>query len=126
METKNNLIIIGLLALILGLGVGYFVGTNKTPTMTHQMPNSSMMSGTDMDSAMRGMTMSLEGKSGEALEKAFLDEMIVHHQGAIEMAQTLIKGTSRPELIKLGNDIINAQTGEIEIMKKWRADWFGR
>jgi uncharacterized protein (DUF305 family) len=126
METKNNVLLIGLVALLIGLGAGYFVGMKKAPVITHQMPDGSTMHGTDMESTMEGMTMSLEGKSGEALEKAFLDEMIVHHEGAIEMAQTLLEGTARPELIKLGNDIINAQTGEIEMMKEWRQNWFGR
>ena len=122
METKNNVVIIGLLTLIAGLGVGYFVGAQ----MTHQMSGSSSMSGADMETVMHGMTMSLEGKSGAELEKAFLEEMVVHHEGAVEMAQTLLQGTNRPELINLGNDIITAQNEEITMMKKWQGDWFGR
>ncbi len=124
-------LVIGLVALILGLGIGYFAGagtndTSKAPVASHQMPDGSMMKGTDMGTAMSGMMMGLEGKTGDALDEVFLDEMIVHHQGAIEMAQMLLQGTKRPELIKLGNDIITAQTGEIEMMKQWRENWFGR
>ncbi len=131
MENKNNVLIIGLVTLVLGLGIGYFTGANttvnKTPTVaTHQMPDGSMMDGNGMQGTMDGMTMGLEGKTGDALDLAFLNEMIVHHQGAIDMAQTLLKGTKRPELIKLGNDIITAQTGEIQMMKDWRKQWFNQ
>lgn len=114
METNGNTLIVGLLALLLGSGIGYFAGAGRSG-----IPAQSGMHG-----AMIGMTQSLEGKTGDALDKAFLDEMIVHHEGAVEMAQTLLKGTFRPELIKLGTDIIAAQTQEIEMMKRWRNAWF--
>lgn len=119
METKNNVLVIGLLALILGLIVGYFAGASR--------PVAPVSSGVmNMHTAMNGMTMGLEGKTGDALDLAFLDGMIIHHEGAVEMAQTLLKGTKRPELIKLGNDIIAAQTGEIQMMKDWRKAWFNQ
>ncbi len=120
-NTKNNVLVIGLLTLIVGLLIGYFVGTSR---LAPQQSAVSMSSG--MHGAMGGMMMGLEGKTGDALDLAFLDEMIVHHQGAIEMAQTLLRGTKRPELIKLGNDIITAQTGEIQMMKEWRKAWFNQ
>ena len=118
---KNNVLVIGLLTLILGLVIGYFVGTSRPGYQQEPFSTSSGMHG-----AMGGMMMGLEGKTGDALDLAFLDGMIVHHQGAVEMAQTLLRGTKRPELIKLGNDIIAAQTGEIQMMKDWRKQWFNR
>ena len=130
METKNNTLIIGLLTLILGLVIGYFAGTSSyrpfgmmggSYTQTRDMDGYSGMHG-----AMNGMTMGLEGKTGDELDKAFLDGMIIHHEGAVEMAQTLLRGTKRPELTKLGNDIITAQTGEIQMMKDWRSSWFAQ
>lgn len=119
---------IGVLALIIGIGLGYAAGAgtagNGTEQTAHQMPDGSIMEGGDMESAMEDMTMMLEGKTGDELEKAFIDGMIVHHEGAVAMARTLLAGTMRPELIKLGNDIIATQTGEIEMMTQWRTDWF--
>jgi uncharacterized protein (DUF305 family) len=38
------------------------------------------------------------------------------------MAKYLEK-SNKPELVKLGTDIIAAQTQEIEQMKKWIKDW---
>lgn len=120
-NTKNNVLVIGLLTLLLGLVIGYFVGTSRP---TYQQAPISTSSG--MHGAMGGMMMGLEGQTGDALDLAFLDGMIIHHEGAVEMAQALLKGTKRPELIKLGNDIITAQTGEIQMMKEWRKKWFNQ
>lgn len=129
MQTQT---IIGVIVfLIIGFSGGYFVGINKKdtpPTGAHIMPDGSIMQ--DDGSAMAGMMMdmnaALRGKTGDALDKAFLEEMIVHHEGAIEMAELLLAGTKRPELQKLGTAIITAQTSEIEQMKEWRAQWFTR
>lgn len=137
MENKNNLIA-GLLVLIVGLLIGYGVaGFNGREG--HQafmnMHGSSARVGMDADdmdcggmSGMRhemaNMMSGLEGKTGDDFDKAFLQEMIVHHEGAIDMAEALLKNTKRPELVKLGNDIIKAQTGEVSMMKGWLVAWF--
>lgn len=80
--------------------------------------------GYGMHKAMQGMMMGLDGKTGDELDKAFLEQMIVHHEGAVEMAKTLKAGTKRPELQKMADDIINVQTKEIEMMKNWLKEWF--
>mgnify|MGYP003394322234 CR=1 FL=1 len=92
--------------------------------MMHQMPDGSMVGGMDMGGAVNSMMSGLNGKTGDAFDKAFLSEMIVHHQGAVVMAQAVLKNSRRPELIKLANDIISAQTGEINMMKTWQKNWF--
>lgn len=128
MNSKHIAVVIGLLTFVLGLGVGFLTGTNtvatRVPAMTHRMGDGSTMAGEDMQSAMDGMTMGLKDRTGDDLDKAFLDGMIVHHEGAIAMARRLLAGTRRPELLKLGNEIITAQSSEVEMMKQWRRDWF--
>jgi uncharacterized protein (DUF305 family) len=61
-------------------------------------------------------------KAGD-FDKAFIDEMIPHHQMAVMMAQMLKSGTRRPEMIKLAEDIITAQTKEINEMRQWYKNW---
>ncbi len=123
METnKNNALIIGLVTLILGLVIGYFLGASGMNGMMGDNTNTP----TTMHGAMSGMMMGLEGKTGDALDLAFLDGMIVHHEGAVAMAALLLQNTKRPELVKLGNGIITAQTQEIGTMKQWRQDWFNK
>ena len=94
--------------------------------MMHKMPDGTMMVnvGMDMDSMMQGMMSSLEGKTGDSFDKAFLSEMIVHHEGAVAMAQEVIKNSKKPELLKLANDIISAQNQEIEMMNGWLKAWY--
>lgn len=101
----------------------------QSGTVMHQMPDGSMMRGEgemDMNSMMVGMMAKLDGKTGGEFDKTFLEEMIVHHQGAVVMAEAVLKNSKRPELIKLANDIISAQTKEIETMKDWQKSWFLR
>lgn len=92
----------------------------------HMMPDGSMMSnsGSDMQGMMMDMTARMEGKIGDELDKIFLEDMIVHHQGAVDMAKELQKGTERPELQKMAKDIIEVQTKEITMMEKWLSEWF--
>lgn len=56
-------------------------------------------------------------------DKAFVEEMIPHHQMAVMMATMLKNGTNRPEMKKLAEDIIAAQTSEIDQMRQWLKDW---
>lgn len=129
-HTKSNILVIGLLTLILGLVIGYFAGTSTYRPFGMMDGNYAQTKNTDdlvgMHGAMNGMMMTLSGKTGDELDLAFLNGMIIHHEGAIEMSKALLKGTERPELIKLGKDIITAQTGEIEMMKQWRKEWFNQ
>ena len=92
--------------------------------MNDKTTQSQMMSNHSMSSMMTDMSASLKGKTGDELDKAFLEAMIVHHQGAVDMAKELQKGTKRPELLKMADDIITAQTAEIEMMQKWLNEWF--
>ena len=94
----------------------------------HMMPDGTMMNNSDtsMRDMMHDMNKNLIGKKGDELDLAFLEEMIVHHEGAVEMANILKAGTKRPELIRLADDIIIAQTQEIKMMKDWKKAWFNK
>lgn len=51
-----------------------------------------------------------------SVDVAFIKSMVPHHQGAIDMAKVYLKYGKHPELTKMCNDIISAQTSEIELM----------
>lgn len=96
----------------------------------HQMPDGSMMpsegaaSSSGMQDMMHDMNAGLQGKTGDAFDKEFLAEMIVHHQGAIDMAKLVQQTSKRPELLKLAQDIIEAQSKEISQMQDWQKQWY--
>jgi uncharacterized protein (DUF305 family) len=73
----------------------------------HSMPGST---GTD------DMTMLSKAK-GAAFDRMWLDMMIKHHEGAIEMARTELSTGTNPETKSLAQKIIDAQQTEITEMQ---------
>lgn len=131
MQNKN--LIIGVLVAVIVVLIGCFLicrpfhsrggGMNGY----HRMPNGQMMMNhEDMAGMMQNMSQSLAGKTGDEFDEAFLREMIVHHEGAVVMAEQVLTTSKRPELIKLANDIVTAQTSEIKMMKDWQKAWFNK
>jgi uncharacterized protein (DUF305 family) len=70
---------------------------------------------------MTDMTANMMGKKGKELEKIFIEEMIPHHQGAVDMAKLLLedKTITNTDLVGFANGIIKAQESEITTMKTW-------
>lgn len=93
----------------------------------HRMPDGTMMHGPlTMQGDMDGMMAGLTGKTGDEFDKVFLAEMIVHHQGAVAMAQAALKDAEHQEIKDLANAIIAAQTKEIKEMQDWQRAWYGQ
>jgi uncharacterized protein (DUF305 family) len=57
---------------------------------------------------------SLSSKAGDEFDKAFIQEMIVHHEGAIDMAQLALQNAGHQEIKDLAKNIIAAQDAEIQ------------
>lgn len=81
------------------------------------------MHGGGMDMSINEMTESLKGKTEDAFDNAFIDAMIDHHQGAIEMAKEAKVNAKHDEIKSLADDIISAQNKEIEMMMDWQKTW---
>lgn len=54
----------------------------------------------------------------EALQ-AYFEGMMVHHIGAVQMAQQILLYTERPELEQFANAVITTQSEEIMTMRNW-------
>lgn len=59
------------------------------------------------------------------IDKHFIEQMIPHHEGAVDMAKLALVKSKRPEIKTLATAIIADQTKEINDMTSWYKDWFG-
>lgn len=73
--------------------------------------------------SMADMTEQLKNKTGDDFDKAFVEMMISHHEGAIDMAKLIPDRAKHDELKKLSEAIISAQTKEVDDMKQWQKNW---
>jgi len=58
-------------------------------------------------------------------DRAFVDEMVPHHSGAVRMAKVVLESTEDAELRKLAEGIVSTQEGEIEMMNSFREQRYG-
>ena len=86
----------------------------------NQMHNQMM---DDDDITINGTVNGLKEKTGDDFDRAFISEMIDHHQGAIDMAKLAEKNAKHGEVKNLAKDIISAQTKEIDMMEQWQSSW---
>ena len=60
----------------------------------------------------------LKAASGQAFDRLFLELMIKHHEGAIEMSTEVLKGGSHLRIEELANDVGVTQLSEIRRMRE--------
>lgn len=58
-------------------------------------------------------------------DQQFIDHMVPHHQGAVEMAKIAKERAEHAEIKQLADAIIKSQDAEIDQMKSWRKQWYG-
>lgn len=85
-------------------------------------------SGEDMDhSGMAGMLSDeqmeeLAASEGEEFDTLFLELMIEHHEGAVDMAETVLEEGNAPEAQQLAGEIVQTQEEEVEQMRTMLGD----
>lgn len=102
MNTRT--ILIAVVALFLGIAIG-----------------SVFLPSTDDFSFMGGEG----GMMARNIDRHFIEEMIPHHEGAIEMAELALSRSKRPEIQSLAAGIKEAQEKENKDMRTWYQAWFG-
>ncbi|MBD3752548.1 MAG: DUF305 domain-containing protein [Micrococcales bacterium] len=90
-----------------------------------EMPGAGGMAGMGHDNGMMSDDdmSTLAAASGPDASRLFLEQMIVHHEGAIEMAQDELDSGSSPDVRELAEAIIIAQTAEIATMRTLLAEF---
>lgn len=63
-------------------------------------------------------------QASQSLDLSFIDAMILHHEGAISMAQQALEQAEHDELKQMAQEIISAQEAEIAQLQAWRTAWY--
>ncbi len=93
----------------------WLTATKSSMDMDHDMGGTNDMG---MDGMLTGKEMkNLSSLKGNKFDKAFLESMIVHHQGALGMV-SMLSGTKNAEAKALAKAITLAQSPEIASMRK--------
>jgi hypothetical protein len=99
-----------------GIGVGLLVACAAPSAVETATPV-----GRGMDHSSHGAAMQ---EAGIPFDAGFIDDMIIHHEGAVVMAEEALAQADRAEVRELAEAIMAAQATEIEQMQAWRAEWF--
>jgi len=77
------------------------------------------MAAGDDDSAFMGIA-----PQDAPYDLRFIDEMVMHHRGAIMSARMMIADSERPQLRDLARRIVESQSEQIGRMERWRKEWY--
>lgn len=86
-------------------------GAPEQPATDH---GGGMMSGEELTA--------LDEADGAAASRLFLEQMIAHHESAVEMARAALSGGRAPEVLALAQQVLDTQTAEIQRMQELLAE----
>ena len=72
---------------------------------------------TGVDAGSGGAAEEMLTEDGEYTDLRFIDAMIPHHEGAVEMAEVALKNAEHEEVRQLAEDIVSTQRAEIERLR---------
>ena len=136
-RSKAKLLVVGIATVALlavGGGAVYaqgqgssMMGGDAAESETDGNGMGSMMNGGQMGSMMGGQGMGgMMGSFDEEqpFDLQFIDQMTMHHEGAIMSAENMIGDSERPELRQLAENIQQSQSEQIDQMQEWREEWY--
>ena len=104
-----------------GSGMGGMMNGGMTGSMMSGHGGMGSMMG---EQSMSGGQMMGSFDEEQPFDLQFIDQMIMHHQGAIMSSEHMIGDSERPELRQLAEDIQQSQSEQIGQMQEWREEWY--
>lgn len=98
--------------------------TNTSATPTGGMSNMNNTNHGNMNGMNHSNMQSSPNAASQPYDLQFIDTMIAHHQGAIDMARPAIERAQHNELREMARSIIRDQEREIAQMRQWRGQWY--
>ena len=65
----------------------------------------------------------LEAMAGHEFDVAFVEGMIYHHEGAIEMTDLVFEYAGDDRVVELAGEVVEVQEAEIDEMQRWLEEW---
>jgi uncharacterized protein (DUF305 family) len=131
---KNHLKL-GLLALAAALVLASCAGSGggsqgdaSQGDTKEQQGESGGMAGMDHESMGHGsgdVASEMLMQDGKYSDERFIDAMVPHHQGAVEMARVALKNAEHDAIVELSENIISTQRAEVEELKSIKKEEFG-
>lgn len=72
------------------------------------------------------MMMAPLNQTSATYDEDYINLMIKHQELGIEMAKNALKNSTHFELKEMAKQIITHQEKEIELLKTWRKQWYGK
>jgi uncharacterized protein (DUF305 family) len=94
---------------------------DKNQTNGAMAPVATSPADADYATAMHKMMMDMMAPLTGKADLDFVQGMIPHHQGAIDMANAVLKYGKDQEVKKMAEGVVSAQESEITLMKAWLA-----
>lgn len=110
-----------LLSGLLGVVIGVFLTSVFSPVWGGMMGGRDLMMGDNQKIQNTGNT-----RMTNNIDRHFIEQMIPHHEGAVDMATLALEKSKRIEIKTLATSIIDSQTKEIDDMQEWYREWFGK
>ena len=127
---RSTVLTAALAAAVAAGGVAWAATAQSSTDPADSMPrmgghNQSMRdSGMPMMGGPAGAGMG-EFSDDKPFDLQFIDQMTMHHQGALMSTAAMIADSDRPELRQLAAAIEVSQTAQIDQMQTWRTEWYG-
>jgi uncharacterized protein (DUF305 family) len=111
---KNQLLLYGVIGLLAGSLLTLLLTTSAVKSNNYPMMR------------MMGLGQGVNRTSlANGLDRHFIEQMIPHHEGAVEMAKLAQERSKRSEILALAEAIIKSQVEEISQMQAWYKNWYG-
>ncbi|MGI8937639.1 MAG: DUF305 domain-containing protein [Iamia sp.] len=121
MTVRRSITIVAALGVAAFLGGVAYAGLQALGSSETTMMNDGGMG--DMGMGMADTTMGTFSED-QPFDAQFLDQMSVHHEGAIASTTAMTSDSSRPELRGLADDIVTSQWAQLSQMRAWRDEWY--
>jgi uncharacterized protein (DUF305 family) len=132
---KTKTVVCSLVGLVTGVTLTGFMVINRTQAQTTAIANQPSFLVQTLtpeehqrhhpQSSSSPAPMGMGMMNQQQVDQHFIQMMIPHHQGAIDMANLALTKATHPDLKKLAENVKTSQSKEIQEMKSWYKKWYG-